>query len=161
MTIEDAEELLSRPFPRELPDVGDWLEGAAQSGANAHFVPLAVFASLHDTPADYDDTAWPQHVEAFRRFEQQRQEIVVALTARWGPPRQYSFRTAFERVVAGDDSVSSLEFDLAMFAGDQPVPAWPHGDRVVALLLGQMDKEFPIVLTVAAISADVSGLAAV
>lgn len=38
-----------------------------------------------------------------------------------------------------------------MFTGGEQFPAWRHEDRIVALLLGQMDKEFPIVLTAAAI----------
>jgi hypothetical protein len=36
-------------------------------------------------------------------------------------------------------------------AGGEQFPAWRHGRRIIALLLSQMDKEFPIVLTVAAI----------
>jgi len=157
--VASAEELLSRPFPREVPETSDWLDGEAQSVTNAHFAPIAVFASLHETPADYDLTAWQLYEEAYNRFEQQRQEIVEALAALWGPPRQYSFQAEYDRVVANDESVSRLEYDLAMFAGDNPVPAWLHEHRVVALLLGQMDKEFPIVLTVAVIESGSAGRA--
>jgi hypothetical protein len=140
--------------------VSDWLEGAAQSGTTAHFAPIAVFESLHETPADYDLTAWQLYEEAFNRFEQQRHDIVKALTALWGPQKHYSFEAEYDRVVAGDESVSRLEYDLAMFVGDNRVPAWPHEHRVVALLLGQMDKEFPIVLTVAVIKTGSAGRAA-
>ena len=36
--------------------------------------------------------------------------------------------------------------------GEEPFPSWRRHDRLVALLLGQMDKEFPIVLTLAVIA---------
>lgn len=155
--VASVEELLTRPFLREAPDASDWLEGSAQTGTRAHFAPIAVFESLHETPADYDLTAWQLYEEAYNRFEQQRRDIVEALTALWGPPQQYSFQAEYDRVVAGDESVTPLEYDLAMFAGDQHVPAWLHEHRVVALILGQMDKEFPIVLTAAVIELGSSG----
>ena len=41
---------------------------------------------------------------------------------------------------------------MPLFAGEDPFPAWQHDDRIVALLLGQMDKEFPIVLTLAVLA---------
>ena len=155
--VASADELLSRPFPREAPETSDWLDGEAQSVTDAHFAPIAVFASLHETPADYDLTAVRLYEEAYKCFEQHRQEVVEALAVLWGPPRQYSFQAEYDRVVANDESVSRLEYDLAMFAGDNPVPAWLHERRVVALLLGQMDKEFPIVLAVAVIKSGSAG----
>jgi hypothetical protein len=45
-----------------------------------------------------------------------------------------------------------LDHELAMFTSGAPFPAWRHGDRIAGLLLGQMDKEFPIVLTLAVIA---------
>lgn len=155
--VASAEQLLARPFLPEAPDASDWLEGSAQTGTSAHFAPIAVFESLHETPADYNLTAWQLYEETYHRFEQQRRDIVKALTALWGPPQQYSFQAEYDRVVAGDQSVTRLEYDLAMFAGEQQVPAWLHEHRIVALLLGQMDKEFPIVLTAAVIELGSSG----
>ncbi|GAA1815647.1 hypothetical protein GCM10009682_40710 [Luedemannella flava] len=78
-----------------------------------------MFESLHETAADYDLTAWRLYEEAYDRFEQQRRDIVEALTARWGPPKHYSFHAEYDRVVAGDESVSRLEYDLAMFANSE------------------------------------------
>lgn len=150
--VASAEELAARPFSAALADTSDWLEGAAQRGTRAHFVAIAVFESLHETPADYDGTAWQLGEQAYGRFAQHRQEVVAALTVRWGPPQPYSFRAEYERVVAGDETVSALEYDLAMFTGGEEFPAWRLEGRIVALLLGQMDKEFPIVLTVAVVA---------
>ncbi|WP_410809445.1 hypothetical protein [Micromonospora sp. 067-2] len=152
--VASAEELVERPFIGASADTSDWLEGAAQSGARALFVPIAVFESLHETPADYDGTAWRLWEEAYSGFERHRRDAVAALTARWGPAEPYSFRAEYERVIAGDE-VSRLDYDLAMFTGGEQFPAWRHGGRIVVLLLGQMDKEFPIVLTVAAIKVPV------
>lgn len=148
--VASAEELAVRPFPDTSAPTGAWLEGMAQSGADAHFAPIAVFESLHETPADYDGTAWRLHEEAYNGFERDQQDAVAALTARWGPPQSYSFRAENERVWSGDESVTPLEYELAMFVGAGQFPAWRHGDRIVAVLLGQLDKEFPIVLTVVA-----------
>ncbi|MEU8612990.1 hypothetical protein AB0C29_33890 [Actinoplanes sp. NPDC048791] len=150
--VATAEELATRQFLGVPDDSGHWLEGVAHTGTRAAFEPIAVFASLHETPADYDGTAWRLWEEAYDRFEQHRQDAVVALTARWGPPQPYSFRSEYERVLAGDESVSTLDYDLAMFTGGEPFPAWSHDGRIVGLLLGQMDKEFPIVLTLAAVA---------
>ncbi|KUL23678.1 hypothetical protein [Actinoplanes awajinensis] len=149
--VAAAEELLARPFLDGSADSSDWLEGAAQSGSQAHFVPIAVFASLHETTADHDGTAWRLLDEAYQSFEQFRRDVVAALTTRWRPPEPHSFHAEYERVVAGDESVSSLEYDLAMFTSGEPFPAWRHEGRIITLLLGQMDKEFPLVLTVAAV----------
>ena len=153
--VASAEELVSRQFLGAPEDTSDWLEGAAQTGARALFAPIAVFESLHETPADYEGTAWRLWEEAYNGFERNRQDVADVLTARWGHPQPYSFRAEFERVMAGDESVSRLEYDLAMFTGGEQFPAWRREGRIVALLLGQMDKEFPIVLTIAAI--EVSG----
>ncbi|WP_430781527.1 hypothetical protein [Actinoplanes sp. G11-F43] len=158
--MASVEEMVSRPFPDAAPDVSDWLEGVGQSGAGAHFVPVAVFESLYETPADYDLTAAAVYAEVYERFEGQRQEIAAAMTALWGPPRRYTFRAEYDRVLAGDGNVSGLAYDLAMFAGEDMIPAWSRHDRIVTLLLGQMDKEFPIVLTVAVIRPGVGGPAA-
>jgi hypothetical protein len=157
--VASAEELLARPFLSEAPDVSNWLEGSAQSGTRAHFAPIAVFESLYETPADHDLMAWRLYEDAYNRFEQQRRDIVAELTALWGPPEQYSFQAEYDRVVGNDESVPRLEYDLAMFAGDEPFPAWPYENRVIALLLGQMDKEFPIVLTAAVIKVGSGGRA--
>ncbi|MCO8274416.1 hypothetical protein M1L60_27835 [Actinoplanes sp. TRM 88003] len=150
--VASAQELVSQQFPEGAEDTSDWLEGVPQIGARAAFAPIAVFESLHETPADYDGTAWRLWEEAFHGFEEQRQEAVAALAAKWGPPQSHSFRPEHDRVWAGDESVSKLEYDLAMFTGGEPFPAWRHGSRIIALLLGQMDKEFPIVLTLAALT---------
>ena len=147
-----AEDLAVRPFSTAAADTSDWLEGMAQRGARAHFAAIAVFESLHETPADHDGTAWRLWEQAYGGFEQHRRDVAAVLTVRWGPPQPYAFRTEYERVTAGDETVSPLEYDLAMFTGGEQFPAWRHEDRIVALLLGQMDKEFPIVLTVAAIA---------
>jgi hypothetical protein len=146
-----AEELLARPFLDTREDASDWLEGAAQTGSRGHFKPIAVFESLHETPADFDGTAWQLQEEAYEGFERRRRDAVATLTARWGPSQPYSYRPQHDRVLANDESVSGFEYDLAMFTGGEPIPAWRHGDRTVALMLGQMDKEFPIVLTIAVI----------
>ena len=69
-----------------------------------------------------------------------------------GPAASHSFAAELERFWADHESLSSFECDLALFAGDEPFPAWRRDDRLVALLLGQMDKEFPIVLTLAIIA---------
>jgi hypothetical protein len=158
--VASAEELLARPFTSAAPEISDWLEGSAQSGTTAHFAPIAVFESLHETPADYDLTAWQLYDAAYSRLERLRQDIVGALTTRWGPPQRHSFQAEYNRVVAGDESVTLLEYDLAMFAGEDPVPAWPHEHRIAVLLLGQMDKEFPIVLALAVIESGSGGRAA-
>ena len=80
--VASAEELATRPFSAAPADTSDWLEGAAQSGTRAHFDAIAVFESLHETPADYDGTAWQLWEQAYGRFEQHRQEVVAALTVR-------------------------------------------------------------------------------
>jgi hypothetical protein len=81
----------SRRFSGGADYSGGWLEGVAQTGAAACFVPVAVFESLHETPADEDGTAWRLWEEAYHGFEQRRQDAVLALTARWGSPEPYSF----------------------------------------------------------------------
>lgn len=149
--VASARGLVERPFRGALADSSVWLEGAAQDGARASFAPLAVFESLHGTPADFDGTAALLWEEAYNGFERHRRDAVAALTAVWGAPLRYSFAAEYGRVVAGDASVSELEYDLAMFTSGEPFPAWRHDGRIIALLLGQMDKEFPIVLAIAAI----------
>ncbi|MFG2045348.1 hypothetical protein [Dactylosporangium sp. NPDC048998] len=147
-----AEEMLARPFPEGPADCSDWLIGLAQSGPEAHFAPIAMSESLYETPADYDGRIGELWLEVWNDFEQRRLRAVAALTAAWGPPRLHSFRAEYERVTGNDADVSTLDYNLAMFTSDEQFPAWRHGDRIVCLLLGQMDKEFPTVLTLAVIA---------
>jgi len=147
-----AAELVTRRFPDGATDGSDWLEGLPQSSQKAHFAPIAMSESLYETPADYDGRIGELYEEVYNDFLQRRQRAVDALTARWGTPRLYSFQAEYDRVLANDDSVSSLEYDLAMFTGGQPFSAWQRDGRIVGLLLGQMDKEFPILLTLAVIA---------
>ncbi|WP_344654045.1 hypothetical protein [Cryptosporangium japonicum] len=155
--VRVVEELVARPFTEEPAHTGDWLEGLPQSGAEAHFAPLAVSPSLYETAADDDGTIGDLWWEAYRGFEERRHDVGAALASRWGPSQPYSFHAEHERVLAGDEEVSSLHYDLAMFTGGDEFPAWRRDGRLVGLLLGQMDKEFPIVLTVAVLAAEAAG----
>lgn len=107
--VSSVEELVARQFLGVPTNAGEWLEGLAQSGSDALFTPIAVFESLYETPADYAGTAGDLWEEAYRDFEQRRRDTEAALTSRWGPSQPYSFRAEYERVLARDEGVSSLE----------------------------------------------------
>ncbi|UWZ37661.1 hypothetical protein Drose_05140 [Dactylosporangium roseum] len=147
-----AEELVTRPFPDGPAHDSSSLDGSTQSGPEAHFVPIAMQESLYETPADYDGSIGELYDDVYDEFEQRRLRAAAVLAARWGSPQPYSFQAELERVMANDDSVSMLDYDLALFTSGEQFPAWRRGDRIVGLLLGQMDKEFPIVLTLAVIA---------
>jgi hypothetical protein len=147
-----AEDLVAQPFPDGATGGNEWLMGLAQSGPKAHFAPIAMSESLYETPADDDGSIDELYGGVYRDFERRRLQYVAALTAKWGPPQAYSFQAELERVMGNDDSVSMLDYDLACFTSGEQFPAWRRDDRIVGLLLGQMDKEFPIVLTLAVIA---------
>ncbi|MEV8511944.1 hypothetical protein [Dactylosporangium sp. NPDC051484] len=144
--------MVTRPFPDGPTGGSDWLVGLAQSGPEAHFAPIAMSESLYETPADYDGSIGELYDEVYRDFGRRRLQYVAALTAKWGPPKADSFQAEHERVMGNDNSVSMLDYDLARFTNGEQFPAWRHDDRIVGLLLGQVDKEFPIVLTLAVIA---------
>lgn len=139
---DPAEDLATRPFPDGSAYSSDWLDGLAQSAPGAHFVPIAMSESLYETPAD-DGSIIERYDEVYNDFEHRRRQIVAALTAKWGPPQPYSLYPELERVMENDESVSMLDYDLALFTNGEQFPAWRRDDRLVGLLLGQMDKEFP------------------
>lgn len=145
-------DLLTRPFPVDGTDDGSWLVGEAESAPGGHFAPIASSPSLYETPADDDGTIGDIYERVYADFEIRRSRAANALAAMWGPPRLRSFAVELERFWADHESLSPFEYDLALFAGEEPFPAWQRDDRMVALLLGQMDKEFPIVLTLAVIA---------
>lgn len=145
-------DLVTRPFPAEGSGRGSWLVGEAESSPGGHFVPVASRPSLYDTPADYDGTIGDIYEQVYTDFEVRRRMAANALAPMWGRPRPHSFAAERERFWADHESLSPIEYDLALFAGEKPFPAWRRDDRLVALLLGQMDKEFPIVLTLAIIA---------
>lgn len=147
-----AEELVARPFPDGSAHGSDWLVGLAQSGPEAHFAPIAKSDNLYYMSADYDERIAELWEEIYHDFERQRQQATSALTTLWGAPQPYSFAAEQARVWANDESVSELDYDLAMFTSGKQFQAWRQGERIVGLLLGQMDKEFPIVLTLAVIA---------
>lgn len=103
--------------------VGDWLVGLAQSGPGAHFASMATSGSLYETPADYDGSIAELYDEVYHDFECRRLQYLAALTAKWGPPRAYSFRAELERVMTNDDSLAMLDYDLALFTSGEQFPA--------------------------------------
>lgn len=150
--VAAARDLVIRPFPADDPGSGSWLVGETESVPGGHFAPIASSPSLYETPADDDGTIGDIYERVYTDFQRRRRRAADALAAIWGPPQSYSFAAELERFYADQESLSPFEYDLALFAGEEPFPSWRRHDRLVALLLGQMDKEFPIVLTLAVIA---------
>jgi len=150
--VAAARDLVARPFFADGPRGGSWLVGETESVPGGHFAPLASSPSLYETPADDDGTIGDIYEQVYTDLKSRRRRAADALAAIWGPPRPYSFAAELERFWADHESLSPFEYDLALFAGEEPFPSWRRHDRLVALLLGQMDKEFPIVLTLAVIA---------
>jgi hypothetical protein len=95
-----------------------------------------------------DEASAEQWADAEDELLDLRRQAVEALTAAWGPPQTHSFEQDAERILAGEE-VPSVVQDLAMFAFWRQADEWRRGDRTVWLVLGQLDKEFPIVLMLA------------
>jgi hypothetical protein len=150
--VAAARDLVTRPFPAEGPSSGSWLVGETESVPGGHFAPIASSPSLYETSADDDGTIGDIYERVYTGLESRRRRAADALAAIWGPPRPHSFAAELERFWADHESLSPFEYNLALFAGEEPFPSWRRQDRLVALLLGQMDKEFPIVLTLAVIA---------
>ncbi|MFC5001964.1 hypothetical protein ACFPIJ_29540 [Dactylosporangium cerinum] len=136
-----AERLVTLPFPPAATVADDWIIGRATSGPDRHFVPVAASEVLEDAPAE----RW---AEAQDRLERRRREVVQALTAAWGPSQIHSFEPDFERIIAGQ-AVRPVIEDLALFACDHHADVWPRPHRTVCVVLGQVDKHYPIVLMIA------------
>ena len=145
-------DLVTRPFLADGPSRRSWLVGEAESAPGGHFVPIASSPSLYETPADDNGTMVDIYEQVYTDFRIRRRRAADVLSAIWGRPQPYSFAAELERFWADHESLSSFDYDLALFAGEEPFPTWRRDDRLVALLLGQMDKEFPIVLTLAVIA---------
>ncbi|WP_344507077.1 hypothetical protein [Dactylosporangium maewongense] len=138
-----AEELTARPFPTTPTGADNWVVGQAQSGPDRHFAPLASSEILEDAPGE----RW---AEVEDDFERRRGAVVSTLTAAWGEPQTYSFDRDFDRLIAGEALPTVIQ-DLTYCSFGHHADTWRRGDRTVCVVLGQVDKHFPIMVLLAVI----------
>ncbi|MFI7217354.1 hypothetical protein [Micromonospora maritima] len=137
-SLDLAEELVRRDYPpaRVERHLGP---GMDVSGPGYQIVSVAVSDVFWEEPAERWDEAW-------RQAEEERGQLVAALSGRWGPPRPRSFRADLERAIRGEP-LPPLADVLAEFVAE--ADTWHRHGRSVCVALGQWDKEFPIQLVLA------------
>ncbi|MFC4046390.1 hypothetical protein ACFO1B_48930 [Dactylosporangium siamense] len=136
-----AERLVALPFPPAVTAADDWIIGRATSGPDRHFAPVAASEVLADAPAE----RW---TEAQDRLERRRLAVVQALTSAWGSSQLHSFAPDFDRIIAGQ-AVRPVVEDITLFASEHHANVWRRSRRTVCVVLGQLDKHYPIVLMIA------------
>ncbi|MFC4047657.1 hypothetical protein ACFO1B_55420 [Dactylosporangium siamense] len=136
-----AERLVTLPFPPAATAADDWIIGRATSGPDRHFAPIAASEVLEDAPAE----RW---TKAQDRLERRLLEVVQSLTAAWGPSQIHSFAPDFDRIIAGQ-AVRPVVEDITLFAYGHHANVWHRSGRTVCVVLGQLDKHYPIVLMIA------------
>lgn len=139
-----AERLVTLPFPATETAADNWVIGRATSGPDRHFAPVAASAVLEDAPAE----RWTETEDL---FERRRHEVVQVLAEAWGPAHRHSFGPDFERIIAGHEVRPVIE-DLTLLAYEHHADVWWRADRTVCVVLGQVDKHYPIVLMIAVIA---------
>ncbi|MGP4024741.1 hypothetical protein [Actinomadura sp. 3N407] len=138
MAMEDplgiVDGLLVLPFPAE-----DTREGNRSSGPGYH---LCVLQASRDF---WDDRSEEIVEVAEEEIDTALQELVAALTARWGGPDSIDL----EPYLCGESPVPEPVDWLCLLSGEMLVWRRPDAGRWVALAVGQNDREFPIELLAA------------
>ncbi|YCK37992.1 hypothetical protein ACNF49_29255 [Actinomadura sp. ATCC 39365] len=134
--------LLARPFPqteeRESASPDVW-EGYRSSGPDHHVCYLVA-------SRDFWDDRGEEVVEAAQaEIDAALQELVTALTRRWGAPRVVDL---WRRAETEDPAPAPLD-ELGQLTDTMLVWRRPDADRWVALAVGQADPEFPVLLLAA------------
>jgi hypothetical protein len=156
VTVQDfkavVDDLLALPFPLEDTRVGN-----RHSGPGYHMRVLRASRDFwHDRSAETVEAAEEEIDAAF-------QELVAALTARWGEPEPIDLspylRRGLVRRLAVDhggpqtppdeDPVPEPIDQLCMLSSTMLLWRRPESGRWAALLVGQQDAEFPIELLAA------------
>lgn len=139
--------LATAPYGPPWPDSVD--PGRSGSGADFAVVALRVSADFHDEEdGDEDgdgDEGGERHAAVADAYETELWGVVLALDARWGAHRDVDLQEYGDRYLE-DEPVPPFYaklFDLGYF-GD--LRTWRVEGRLVAVGVGQMDKEEPVVL---------------
>ncbi|MER7498637.1 hypothetical protein AB0L05_00405 [Nonomuraea pusilla] len=146
MTLKDrlavVDALLARPFPekaeREVPSRDVW-DGYRSSGPDSH---LCCLAAGHDF---WDDRGEEIVEAAQEEIDAALQELVTALTTRWGDPGVIDLWPYWE----SEGTAPAPLDELCQLSGTMLVWWPPDAGRWVALTVGQADPEFPILLLAA------------
>ncbi|GGJ93637.1 hypothetical protein GCM10011583_26410 [Streptomyces camponoticapitis] len=132
-----VERLATAPYAPPWPDGVD----PGRSGAGADFAIVA----LRVSPDFYEDEDGDLHAAVTDEYETELWGVVLALDTRWGTHLTVGLEEYGDRHLAGEPvpPFYAALFDLGYF-GD--LQTWRVGGRLVAVGVGQMDAEEPLVL---------------
>lgn len=142
--VATIEALASAPYTASWP-VGTDPEQSAR-GEDFIIVALRVSEDFYNA-----DDAWDAASEASEELETERWGVVLALDSRWGPHDTLSMEEYAERDAAGLPMPPFFQelCELGYF-GD--LQLWRINGRRIAVSVGQMDAEEPVVLFAAVAS---------
>ncbi|MFF1922384.1 hypothetical protein ACFVW8_17665 [Streptomyces sp. NPDC058221] len=136
--LELIEALRVGPYAPPWPGCAD--PGRSASGEDFAVVALKVSEDFYAAEDDGESLD-----AAYEEMETERWAVVLALDTRWGPHRTESLQISAEREAAGL-AVPPPLCALCELGYFDDLQVWESGARAVAVGVGQMDKEEPIVL---------------